>query len=152
MTINFGCPRCRQNIAVPEEFAGKKGKCPSCRATVVVPSGAHATVPSVQSQGPARLSDWLSFKRMITPRLIEVLFVVWVVLSVLGGLIGMGATFIAMFDHANREPWWTFALRAIIMPLATILSVLVGRLIAEWVIVIFRMNETLTDILEELKD
>ena len=35
--ILFECKECRQQVRVPKEHAGKKGRCPSCRATVEIP-------------------------------------------------------------------------------------------------------------------
>ena len=35
--IQFECKDCRQQVQVPKEHAGKKGRCPSCRATVEIP-------------------------------------------------------------------------------------------------------------------
>ncbi len=35
--IQFECKECRQQVRVPKEHAGKKGRCPNCRATVEIP-------------------------------------------------------------------------------------------------------------------
>ncbi|MHC4636167.1 MAG: hypothetical protein ACYTBV_01530 [Planctomycetota bacterium] len=35
--IKFRCKKCGQKIRVPDEHAGKKGKCPKCKTIVVVP-------------------------------------------------------------------------------------------------------------------
>ncbi len=35
--IQFECRDCRQQVRVPKEHAGKKGRCPNCRATVDIP-------------------------------------------------------------------------------------------------------------------
>jgi len=35
--IKFSCKNCGQRIKVPDEHAGKKGKCPKCKTVVVVP-------------------------------------------------------------------------------------------------------------------
>ena len=35
--ILFECKECRQQVRVPKEHAGKKGRCPNCRATVEIP-------------------------------------------------------------------------------------------------------------------
>jgi len=36
--IRFHCKKCGQKISVPENSAGKKGKCPKCKKMVVVPT------------------------------------------------------------------------------------------------------------------
>ena len=35
--IQFECRDCRQQVRVPKEHAGKKGRCPNCRTTVEIP-------------------------------------------------------------------------------------------------------------------
>ena len=35
--IKFQCDNCGKNFSVPEDQAGKKGKCPKCKTLVVVP-------------------------------------------------------------------------------------------------------------------
>ncbi len=42
MSINFHCP-CGQRLQVPDEMAGRTGKCPSCGAAVLVPGSAAPT-------------------------------------------------------------------------------------------------------------
>lgn len=37
--IALCCPSCSQSLRVPEEYAGRKGKCPQCRGAFVVPAG-----------------------------------------------------------------------------------------------------------------
>lgn len=44
MSIQFACPGCGQRISVPENTAGKKGKCPKCQAPIVVPGSATPVV------------------------------------------------------------------------------------------------------------
>lgn len=36
--LDFPCPACGKWIAVPEEYAGKKGKCPACKQPARVPA------------------------------------------------------------------------------------------------------------------
>src|SRR5690349_1286623 len=48
--IAFNCPKCGSKLSVPDNTAGKKGKCSQCRELVTVPSVASA--PSVRTSCP----------------------------------------------------------------------------------------------------
>ena len=78
------------------------------------------------------MGDFLSFRRMITPVLIQILFCVGVVASVAGG-IGM----VAVGSGADE---------VIGGILVIVLVPLLLRIWTEFVVVAFRINETLTDI------
>lgn len=83
------------------------------------------------------MEDFLKFKKMITPVIIQVLFWVGVAGSVLGGLIMMGMSFGQYGGGAGSF-------------LAGLLMVIIGpvsvRIYCELLILFFRMNETLTEI------
>jgi len=48
MTLRFSCPKCSTNIAVPDEYGGKKGECPKCGAKIIVPH--TSSRPDVQGK------------------------------------------------------------------------------------------------------
>jgi phage FluMu protein Com len=52
--LKFNCPACGKKLAVPEEHAGRAGRCPRCKQTVTVPAPAAATPapPEKQSAQP----------------------------------------------------------------------------------------------------
>ncbi len=81
------------------------------------------------------MADFLAFRRMLRPWLIQVLFWLAMFASVLGGvvLIGLGAR-----DHRASE--------ALVGVGSLLLGPLVVRVYAELLIVVFRINETLTDL------
>jgi hypothetical protein len=72
--------------------------------------------------------DFLSFRRMLTPWLIEAAFFIGVVVCLVCGI----------YDFFNKLPWKGAAL-FFLGPVAV-------RVICESLIVFFRINETLTDI------
>ena len=74
------------------------------------------------------ISDFLSFRKMVTPIIIQGLFWVGVAISVLGGLVSM-----------FRVGFFAGLLTIIIGPIIT-------RIYCELLILFFRMNETLTEI------
>jgi hypothetical protein len=81
------------------------------------------------------MSDFLSFRRMAMPFVIQVLFWIGVMAAIVTGVaaIGLGAS-----HHSLREVGAGVGL-LLLGPLAV-------RLYAELLIVIFRINETLTDL------
>lgn len=76
------------------------------------------------------MGDFFSFRRMITPVIIQTLFWIFTAVAVLGGLVllfkGGGATALGLI--------WI------------VVGPLIARVYCEILIVIFRINETLTDI------
>lgn len=88
------------------------------------------------------MDDYLTFRKMITPIIIQILFWILLVASVLSGLfmIFRGAT--ADFGGGMT------VLRGIIVLL---LGPLFVRVYTELLIILFRMNQTLTEISDQLK-
>ena len=79
------------------------------------------------------MKDFLCFRRMLTPVLIQILF--WL------GVIGCFGT--GIYDMAHKD--WTDGLQIFFLgPIAI-------RIAAELIILFFRMNETLTDIKNEVQ-
>lgn len=74
------------------------------------------------------MGDFLTFRRMITPMLIQIVFWVGFLATVIAGLVAIG----------NDEPGMGILL-IVVGPLAI-------RIYCELLILFFRMNETLTDI------
>lgn len=74
------------------------------------------------------LVDYLTFRRMITPIIIQILFCLGVIVFVLGGL----------FLVSNRE--------VVIGLLTLVVGPIAVRIYCELLILFFRMNETLTEI------
>ena len=89
---------------------------------------------------PTNVKDYLSFKRMITPKLVNVFFWVGTIISV---VIGLGL-FIISLVNINSEG-------ILIGFLTMLLGPLVIRIYCELMVVFFRINETLTDILHTLE-
>jgi phage FluMu protein Com len=50
--IAFKCEKCGQLMRVPENHAGKSGKCPKCKATVTIPSPRIASAAENQGTAP----------------------------------------------------------------------------------------------------
>ncbi|HEV2378957.1 MAG TPA: DUF4282 domain-containing protein [Terriglobia bacterium] len=80
------------------------------------------------------MSDFLAFRRMITPAIIQVLFWIGVSVSVIAGLTTMTSGVMGVF---------TGLALIVIGPLAV-------RIYCELLILLFRMNETLSDIRSSL--
>jgi len=81
--------------------------------------------------------DFLTFRKMLTPIVIQVLFWLSVVACILGGI---GAILVGI-ARIDRTPELIG-----IGILAVVFGPLVMRIYCEWLIVLFRINDTLTDI------
>jgi len=49
--INLNCPSCGYGLAIPDQYAGKSGRCKKCGATIEVPSGV-VSPPETKTQEP----------------------------------------------------------------------------------------------------
>ena len=83
------------------------------------------------------LKGFLTFKRMITPVLIQIVYWILTVIAVIGGIV-------LLVTGDGDERWGGLAL-LILGPIAI-------RLYAEIFMVIFRINETLTDIRDQKRE
>jgi len=83
------------------------------------------------------MNDFLKFRKMITPAIIQVLFWVGAGISVLAGLIMMGTAF------GRYVPTGATFFGGL---LTLVLGPIVVRIYCEILILFFRMNETLTEI------
>ncbi len=90
--------------------------------------------------------DFLTFRRMITPYLIQVLFWVGVALSVLAGCAVLFSGITGAGIAGRRDGVGAIIGAICLSPLVVILGILASRIYAELLIVVFRINETLTDI------
>ena len=89
---------------------------------------------------PNNFWDYLSFKRMITPKLVNIFFWIGTIISV---VIGLGL-FIVSLININSEG-------ILIGFLSLLLGPLVIRIYCELIIVFFMINETLTNISKTLE-
>jgi len=83
------------------------------------------------------MNDFLTFRKMITPIIIQVIFWIGVVLCVLGGLGAMIAGAAAEYGGGGQVLGGLFLL---------VLGPLCVRIYCELLILLFRMNDTLTEI------
>ena len=81
--------------------------------------------------------DFLTFRKMLTPVVIQILFWLGVVACILGGI----GAILAGIARIDRTPELIG-----IGILALVFGPLVMRIYCEWLIVLFRINDTLTDI------
>jgi len=81
--------------------------------------------------------DFLVFRRMLTPVLVQILFWLSLAACIMGGV---GAMVIGLANLERRPELVGVGLLALVVgPFAV-------RVYCEWLIVLFRINETLTDI------
>lgn len=91
--------------------------------------------------------NFLSFERMVTPIIIKILFWIGLIGSLIGGIVFFFSTaFVNIANKGIGEILWGFFLGAIGGLLIILLGSLTARIYAELLILVFRINETLTDI------
>ena len=91
--------------------------------------------------------NFLSFERMITPIIIKVLFYIGLIGSLVGGVVFFFRTaFVGLGWKYLGQILGGFILGILGGLLIILLGALVTRIYAELLILIFRINETLTDI------
>ena len=84
------------------------------------------------------MEDFLAFRRMVTPILVQILYWALTALAIIGGLI-----FLIVGDGAAERVGGL---------LWMLLGPLVIRVYAEFIIIAFRINETLSEIRRELRE
>lgn len=166
MAVLIECPSCQRKLRLTDNMVGRQVKCPACSTTFTAagspeeppqpiqpiednppaPRGlgdvsAGPFAPSVPTE-PSALLDFLAFRRMVTPVIIQVLFWLLVASCVFGGLAMMLVGLLASY---RVEPAWIL-LGLFLMTLGPILV----RIYCETLILFFRINETLTDIKDQL--
>jgi hypothetical protein len=95
------------------------------------------------------LKSFTSFDRMITPVIIKVLFWIGVGISVLSGI---GLFFTGIVGGIMNSSFGQVLGGLFGGPLTIILGILITRIYSELLIVIFQINESLTDIKEMKKE
>jgi hypothetical protein len=97
--------------------------------------------------------NFLSFERMITPIIIKVLFYIGLIGSLLGGLVFFFTTAFAGISYKGfGQILWGFILGLLGGLLIIFLGALLTRIYAELLILVFQINESLTDIKTLLKE
>jgi len=81
------------------------------------------------------MEDFFKFKRMLTPVFIQILFWIGIILSLIGGLVSLAA------GSARGDGGMIFS-----GLLSLILGPIIVRIWCEVLIVVFTINDTLTDI------
>lgn len=94
-----------------------------------------------------KFKNFLSFDRMITPVIIKVLFWIGMIGSIIGGIVLFFTVLIGgISDGSFGGIVGSFLLGLIGGLLVMFLGILVSRIYAEILILVFQINESLTDI------
>ncbi len=168
------CPHCSNSVSLPDPWTGSAYTCPHCRR--VVSTAAPPSPPPPQPEEdfatdpnptPRRrrptgnpIGDFLTFRLMITPIIIQIVFWIGVVLCVGSGLLQIAASFGAQAvvradarddrapgnaekqkakDAANTFSALTFASGVLTM----IVGPLVIRILCELDIILFKIHDEL---------
>mgnify|MGYP003613984246 FL=1 len=96
-----------------------------------------------------KIRSLLNFDKMITPVLIKILFYIGVAASIIGGIIVFFGGLISAFQQNS----FGAAIGGLIGgPLVVILGILLARVYAELLIVVFQIHESLVAIKDNLVD
>ena len=96
-----------------------------------------------------KIRSLLNFDKMITPVLIKILFYIGVAASIIGGIIVFFGGLISAFQQNS----FGAAIGGLIGgPLVVILGILLARVYAELLIVVFQIHENLVAIKHKLVD
>jgi hypothetical protein len=94
-----------------------------------------------------KLKSFLNFDRMITPVIIKILFYVFLIGALIGGVVVFFGGIVSAFSEKNAM----LALGGLIGgPLVALFGALVARIYCELLILAFQINENLTTIKESL--
>ncbi|MDD2522583.1 MAG: DUF4282 domain-containing protein [Anaerolineaceae bacterium] len=95
------------------------------------------------------IRDLGNFDKMITPVIIKILFYIGVALAVIGGLIAFFGGIFSAFQQGSIGP----AIGGLIGgPLVIILGILLARVYAELLIVVFQIHQNLVAIKKKMVD
>ncbi|MFL5341405.1 MAG: DUF4282 domain-containing protein [Gemmataceae bacterium] len=171
MTVVIACPICTQKVRAPDSVLGRQIKCPQCKnpfialdPNAIPPAPAFdagfpdktgtpvltdedAEISEDIPRRPSAVTDYLLFRRMVTPVIITVLFYLGVLLLLLGGLV--------LFVSGVLQAVHGYTLIGI----ATILGSIVGgivelilwRIFCEVLITLFRILDNVREINEQMK-
>ena len=170
MAVTIACPHCGAAGSAPEQIVGQQVRCSKCKQSFmaggppapVSPPMADDERPQTGSSrdyaddydvrrsagptGTSTLVEFLTFRKMVTPTLIIILFWVLVVFILLGGLL---AIFMAIFSHGGAA---TVLVVFLMLLIGIPFSILMARIYCELMIVVFRLYETMADIRNHLKE
>ena len=138
------CPNCGVRPANGNDFCQNCGEGTDSVAQTCVKCGYSLnSAPQLPSAGmkDSQINDFLAFRRMITPLLIQIIFWIGAIGSFIGGIMMIANAHHTGFYGDN----WN-AGEVLIGIIWMILGPLSVRVWCEFIIIFFRMNETLTEI------
>ncbi len=168
MSVTVHCPHCQARMKAPDTAVGHNVKCPSCQNSFLIQGGAAAAPPPApagqaafadldapSAAGPRSRSspfvDFLLFRKMIAPVVIQVIFWLGFAGCILFGLIQIG---IAVFALASTKETGAALVALVISFVSALATMVLGpimlRVYCEMLILVFRMYETLVEIKKKL--
>ncbi len=140
--LKIACPHCDQRIEVSEDMSGEVIECPSCEKLIALPRIHGARVAKAGgSRALVLVGDFLRFRIMVAPTIIQVFF--WL------GAVAAIAFGIKHIVSGARMPGGDTLM--IIGVLWIILGPLVVRILCELVLVVFSINNALVEMTAGLR-
>jgi hypothetical protein len=148
MAVLIACPTCQRKLRLTENMLGRQIRCPACNTTF--PAGdtpgetpaADLFDAAATAGGLGPLFDYLTFRRMVTPLVIQVLFWLGVVFCAFFGT----ALIVSGLTHRLFVDWTTVLVGVVLVLLGPVLL----RISCEATMVFFRIHETLTELKDRL--
>ena len=104
--------------------------------------GQTGTSASIVDRTSLTIADFLTFRRMIMPVIIRVVFVILIMLVI----VGIGLVLLDWYIDTQRSRWTPSPFQYIPLIFAGVITLPIVRIITELFMVIFVVNENLTDI------
>ena len=86
----------------------------------------------------------LSFSEFVTIRFIRILYIIFLFLIAIGFIFGLIGGFVSMFS----DSFWSGLWKIIVAPIGTVISLVLTRIWLEILVVVFRIAENTTDLVE----
>ncbi len=167
--MNNMCPGCGAVYGVAAQHVGRRFSCKKCGVALVVQESglqrddelsrpeepvAPVSLPAVEPEvsvepappaaptGPSPLADFVAFRRLLVPLIIQMLFWVFAVFLVVVGIALIIKGAMGPFDRAEKILGGLIVL---------VFGPLTVRIVCELMIVVFRMHDTLVEIQREMR-
>jgi len=160
-TLNVACPHCQAKIKVPQDRLGQQIQCPKCKQALRLESAPPARQGAdpfalgdedrpVRDRGqPSAFWEFLTFRRMIAPVVLQVIFWLGVVGIIVMGLITVFGGLMLMGEKYSGAMMGGLA-TIVVGLLYTLLGPFVLRLYFELLMMIFRIYDVLREIRDKL--
>ena len=173
MAVTIACPHCGAAGSAPEQIVGQQVRCSKCKQSFMAGGPPPGPPPPMMDEvrpqsgpiprprdsadevdvrrppapaGSSVFIEFLTFRKMVTPTLIIILF--WVLVA----FILLGALFAFIAGIFSGGGIGTIVSVFFVLLLGVPFGILMARIYCELMIVVFRLYETMAEIRNHLKE